>query len=128
MPFLGIIPDDIIAELERDGEAILKWVVSEAQSLVAIAKNDDGFVGFIAGVIDALDGGEGDGKSGPEKMAELVMRGVPELVKVLTSGKSAFAVVETEIFDLMREVGQSIYNDVKGVPQAKAVLDALNLG
>lgn len=126
MAFFGLIPDSVLATLEEDGKQILKWAVSEAQALVAIVKNDKGFVGFVTGIIDELDGAAGEGKTGAEKFEDLVHQAVPELVKLLTSGQDAFAVVETEIFDLMREVGQSIYNSVRGTA-AGAILNGMGI-
>jgi hypothetical protein len=124
--FLGFIPAALMATLEADGKAILKWALTETQALVAIATNNTGFVGTVSNMIHEFTGKAGDGLSGAEKLAKVVEMAVPELVKVLSAGKDAFPVIETEMFDLGREAVQSIYNSIHNT-SAGAILDVIGV-
>lgn len=126
MALFGLIPDSAIQKLEADGLAIEKWAMSEADKIVAFLKQDKGLVGVVASAI-ALFEQHGDGMSGGEKAKQVAIMAVPAIVKVLTSGQSAFAVIETEIMDLAHQVVASVFNDAKANSPFAAIVQALGL-
>lgn len=125
MSILALIPQSLIDTLKADGHAIEQWVVSEADKVVAQLKQNTGLVGVVANAISLFET-HGGTMTGAEKMAEVVKSAVPAVIAVLTSGQSAFAVIETEIFDLARQLGQSVFNDMK-VTTAGTIATALGL-
>jgi len=125
MNILALIPQSVLDTLKADGHAIEQWVVSEADKVVATLKQNKGLVGVVANAISLFET-HGGTMSGAEKMAEVVKTAAPAVIAVLTSGQSAFAVIETEIFDLARQLAQSCYNDLK-VTTAGQIASALGL-
>lgn len=115
------VAQGILHHFEAAGHSVVTFVLTETQKAVALLKTDSGLVGVITNALTDL---EDSTKTGAERFEEVLQLAVPEVIKVATAGASAFAVVETEVFDLGRELVQSIYNDVKGTP-ASSVIAAL---
>lgn len=119
---LALIPQSVLDTLKADGQAIEHWAVSEADKVVVTLKQNTGLLGVVANAIQLFD--KHTALSGADKMAKVVQMAAPAIIAVLTSGQSAVAVIETEIFDLARQLTQSVYNDIKvtGAGQIAAVL------
>lgn len=113
----------ILKAFEADGKAVETFIITESQKLVAALKSNTGFLGIVATAIHDVEDGT---KTGAQKFEEVVGLAVPELIKIVTSGQSAFAVIETDIFNLAREAVQSVYNDMTGTPAA-AILNSLGV-
>lgn len=126
MALFGLIPDSAIQKLEADGLAVEKWAMSEADKVVAWLKQDKGLVGVVANAI-AIFEQHGSDMTGGEKAKQVAIMAMPAIIKVLTSGQSAFAVVETEIVDLAHQLVASVFNDAKANSPFAAIVQALGL-
>jgi hypothetical protein len=103
------------------GKALLAWGRTEAEQAIAALKNSATGAQIVKLVHDA----EATGKSGPEKLATVLLDAGPLVVGVLQVVGVLKSPVDVET--LTRAVVESIVADLKAGDLAKAVLKGLGV-
>lgn len=109
------------AQMDAAYAASEGFVMTEVQKAVAALKTTQ-IGATVAADIAAI---ENKSMSGVEKMAAVVSNTVPLIVNYLARG--GIKAVEADVLSLAKELGQSVFNDVKSTSAGKVAADVLKL-